>query len=656
MLRRLYLLGALAALTATVSLPISGATVANERSMPPAEVQRDKALVAERFFGSNEVAHRVSAAPWDASVVEASKAAASNLSDRAKPLQIGYPRDIPAAARSLPLASLLWQTLPDNSRVIRVEILAADAAAFRVAYRIDGPAAGLQVRFAGAGRDEVYASDAASGTGLMWSPVLEGDTGTLELRLMAGIDAAQFAVTLETLSHLIASPSNMGQKDIRQIGDSGSCNIDIACVSNPSTALLNAAKATAKMVFTTSAGSYLCTGTLLNSTSGADFFYSAAHCISAQSAASTLNTYWFFDAVSCDSKAIPPYQLVTGGATLLVTDPTLDVTLLQLRQAPPSGAIRTAWNATVISTNTNLIGLHHPSGDLKKFSQGTMQGYAMGPAAYGSDARPQFGKDSFITVRWTNGTTEGGSSGSGVFTFNSAGYYELRGGLEGGGASCATPTGIDRYSRMDLLYTKLAPYLQPSAVIPATTSVQASMVEFFNPQADFYFISSRENEKSLLDGLVDGNSNHLWFRTSYWFKTDPVISGFTAPITRYFIPGAAKNGTRGTHFYTVLNSDRTLITNTGQERFASPSFGCSGVPNTFFCNEGTDSFIAPPLVSAGVNTCSASERKIYRTFRADSARYFNDGNHRYVTDATMYDYMVNDLGWAAEGVAFCATP
>jgi len=651
MLRRLYLLGALAALTATVSLPISGATVADERSMPPAEVQRDKALVAERFFGSNDVAYRVSAAPWDGSVVEASKAAASSLSDRAKPLQIGYPRGIPAAARSLPLASLLWQTLADNSRVVRVEILAADAAAFRVAYRIDGPAAGLQVRFAGAGRDEVYASDAASGNGLMWSPVLEGDTGTLELRLMAGVDVAQFAVTLETLSHLIASPSNMGQKDIRQIGDSGSCNIDIACVSNPSTALLNAAKATAKMVFTTSAGSYLCTGTLLNSTSGADFFYSAAHCISAQSAASTLNTYWFFDAVSCDSKAIPPYQLVTGGATLLVTDPTLDVTLLQLRQAPPSGAIRTAWNATVIPTNTNLIGLHHPSGDLKKFSQGTMQGYAMGPAAYGSDARPQFGKDSFITVRWTNGTTEGGSSGSGVFTFNSAGYYELRGGLEGGGASCATPTGIDRYSRMDLLYTKLAPYLQPSSVIPATTSVQASMVEFFNPQADFYFISSRENEKSLLEGAVDGLSNRLWYRTGYWFKTDPSPSSTTSSITRYYIPGAAKGGSRGTHFYTALNSDKSAITGTGKERFAP----CDTTPNGFFCNEGTDSYIASPIKTGTVADCFADEQKIYRVFRG-APRYVDDGNHRYVTNADIYNYMVGDLGWTGESVNFCAKP
>ena len=652
MLQRWCLLGVLTAVTAMLSLPISAATVSDERSMPPAEVQRDKALVVERFFGSNDVAHRVSAAPWDASVVEASKAAASNASDRAKPLQIGFPRDIPTAARSLPLTSLPWQTLPDSSRVVRIEVLVADAVAFRVAYRIDGPAAGLQMRFAGAGRDEVYASDASSGAGLMWSPVLEGNLGTLELRLMPGIDAAQFGVTLETLSHLIASPSNLGQKDVRQIGRSGSCNIDIACVSNPSAALLNAAKATAKMVYTTDTGSTsACTGTLLNSTSGADYFFGAAHCISTQSSASTLNTYWFFDAVSCDSLAIPPYQLVTGGATLLLTDVTMDVTLLQLRQAPPSGAVRSAWNATVIPTNTNIVGLHHPSGDLKKFSQGAMQGYAGGPAAYGNDARSQFGKDSFITVRWTNGTTEGGSSGSGAFTFNTAGYYELRGGLEGGAASCGTPTGIDRYSRMDLLFTKLAPYLQPSAVIPVSTSAQSSMVEFFNPQSDFYFISSRENEKSILDGIRDASANHLWFRTGYWFKTDPTPSSLTSSITRYFIPGAAKSGTRGSHFYTALNSDKSTISATGKERFAP----CDSVPNGFFCNEGTDSYIASPIKTGNVSDCLPNEQKIYRVFRG-APRYVDDGNHRYVTNADIYNYMVGDLGWTGESVNFCAKP
>ncbi len=663
MLQRLCLLGALTALTATL---YTGSVHADElRSMAPGVVQGQKSLPVEHFFGSNTVAHRVTASPWNAAVVEAAKKATDKHTERSKALQIGYPRDIPANERSLPLTALPWQSLTDGSHVARIEVLAADAFAVRIGYHVDGPAAGLQVRFSGVGRGDVYAATVTD-TDPAWSPVLEGDTATVELRLLPGFDAAQFRVSLDQLSHIVVPPGSLGQKDVRQIGAAGSCNIDIACVSNPSTALLDAAKAVAKMVFTDTGSSYLCTGTLLNSTAGANYFYAAAHCISSQSVASTLNTYWFFDAVSCDSIAVPPYQLVTGGADLRVTDLTTDVTLLQLRQSPPIGAIPAAWNATVIPTGANLIGLHHPSGDLKKFSQGSMLGYSKGPAAYDTAPRPQSGKDSFITVQWAQGTTEGGSSGSGVFTYNTscgggAPCYELRGGLEGGAASCGEPTGADRFSRMDLMFSKLATYLKPSAVIPASTSTQSSMVEFFNPQFDFYFISSLENEKATLDAIQDANANHLWYRTGYWFKTNPAASAFTAPITRYYIPGAAKNGARGSHFYTVLDSERTLITNTGTERFRHPTFGCDGVPNLYFCNEGTDSYVAPPLISSGTATCLDTERKIYRAFRADSSRYFNDGNHRYLPDdvnkqASMYKYMVNDLGWAGEGVAFCATP
>ena len=70
--------------------------------------------------------------------------------------------------------------------------------------------------------------------------------------------------------------------------------------------------------------------------------------------------------------------------------------------------------------------LHHPSGDLKKWSQGTSPGYQtftrrleLHPATY------------------SQGTTEGGSSGAALLTFNcGGGFYEVRGGLFGGDASC----------------------------------------------------------------------------------------------------------------------------------------------------------------------------------------------------------------------------
>ena len=635
------------------------------RSMPPAEVTGSKAAFVERFLGAADVAHRISAEPWDASVATASKAASATSGvggARAKPLQIGYPRDIPALLRNVPLAVLPWQTLVDGSQVIRAEVNAAAAVALRVGFRVEGPALGLQLRFAGNGRDEVYSAIALPDAELTWSPVLEGETATIELRLLPGFTASQFRLTLERLSHLTISPAELGRKDTNQIGKSGACNIDIACVNTPSAALLSIAKSTAKMVITGADGrSGSCTGTLVNSESGGDYFFTAAHCISDQATASSLNTYWFFDAVACNSIAIPPYQLVGNGANLVMTDVTLDVTLVRLALAPPTGAVRAAWNATIIPTDANVVGVHHPKGDLKKFSRGNMLGYQPGPALDDGRARVQFGKDSFTTVRWDLGTTEGGSSGSGVFTLKTdcgagSACYELRGGLWGGEASCANPDGADQFSRMDLLYTRLAPFLQPSAVIPATTAAQASMVEFFNPQSDFYFITSRENEKTLLDTLSDANKNQLWYRSGYWFKTDPAQSTFTAPITRYQIPGAAKNFTRASHFYTVLAKDRSLITGTGKERIASPNFGCSGVPNGYFCNEGTDSFIAPPITTTAQPSCLATEQPIYRVFRADSTRYFNDGNHRYLTNPSMFVYMVNDQGWANEGIAFCAKP
>jgi len=617
------------------------------RSAPQGVVQSGKVAPVERFLGRAGRAYSIEASAWDREIATRQKAAQSNADgEKRKPMQVGFPRDIPATAQVLPISSLDWQSLSDGSKVAFVTVTASEAAGMRVAYRVDGPSTGLDVRFAGSGRDEVYLADTA-GKDLLWSPVLEGDTATMELHLKRGYDVSQFDVRVEMLSHMTSAGARLGQKDARDIGDSGSCNIDIACVSNPSQALLDAAKATAKMVFTDTTGTYLCTGTLLNSSSGGFFFYGAAHCIDTQAAASTLNTYWFFDAVSCNNLAIPPYQLVTGGATLLVTDPTMDVTLLQLRQAPPNGAILAAWNASVIPTGATVVGLHHPSGDLKKFSQGNMRGYAKGPAAYGSTPRFQAGKDSFITVQWFNGTTEGGSSGSGVFTFNSAGYYELRGGLEGGGASCSSLSAIDRYSRMDLVFTKLAPYLQPSAIIPASTAAVGTMVEYFHPQAIYYFMTSRESEKSALDSARDANSNPIFYRTGYWFKVDPFSSSTTSSVTRYLVPGAAQGGTRPSHFYTALNADKTAITATGRERFAT---NCTGVPNGFFCNEGIDSYVALPVGTGSGASCFAGEIPIYRVFRTSP----DDGNHRYLTNSGMYQYMVTDQGWAGEFVNFCA--
>ncbi len=667
----------LTALVALTTTPIFAAvfeqtssvptTVAGQQlSAPQALFESKKAAVVERFVSTAPTAHVIDVGPLKAS--DGLKSTVSKRGDFEKrtALQIGFPREIPVALRTLPLTALPWQKQPDGSQALTVEVLASDAAGIRVGYRFEGPAAGAQLRFAGSANPEIFKVDAAKNSELHWSPTMEGDRGTIEMRVLPGFEPGAFKLTFEQLSHLKTAGAGLSTAKARDpalcrdspldIGCSESCNIDVACVSNPSQGLLSIARATAKIIYTNGGSTFLCTGTLLNSNpqTNRPYFFTAAHCIDNQASASSLESYWFLDAVACGSKAPPPFQRVTGGAALLVSDIAMDVTLLQLNDEPPTGAVLAGWDATVIPTNAVVVGIHHPSGDLKAYSQGAMQGYGRGPQ-FCDEARtqtcPTYLRDSYIRIRWEQGTTEQGSSGSGVFTFNqSNGTYSLRGGLEGGAASCANPAGVDRYSRMDLLFTKLAPYLQPSGVVPPSNAVTSTMVEYYRPDLNYYFITSREPEKDLLNTFRDGNQNLVFYPTGNSFKTDTASSPSTSSVIRYFNPNSANQNQRGLHFYTASNADKQALTGSGLERFLP------ACPDRFWCNEGVDSYVTTPF-NPGVNgTCPAGLRPIYRSFR----RNFDDGTHRFLPSVGAYQYVLSGSGmsetWDPEGVAFCARP
>jgi len=72
-------------------------------------------------------------------------------------------------------------------------------------------------------------------------------------------------------------------------------------------------------------------------------------------------------------------------------------------------------------------------------------------------------------VGWLSGTTEGGSSGSGLFVRGGDGRYRLHGGLYGGYAACSNSGNLaatqnrDWYSRLDLVFPRIEQYLAPVA-------------------------------------------------------------------------------------------------------------------------------------------------------------------------------------------------
>ncbi len=576
---------------------------------------------------------------------------ATKAKDSSKPmvkaarLQIGFARVVPEADQVIELASLDWRAAGDGSRAARLTITSASAAALRVGVRIKDVPPELTMRFMGSSPAAQpfgpFAVDKVRRPSVFWSPVLEGDTATVELALPAGA-AAQGTLQLTRVSHLLAAgvtlSSNANLKAL-DIGAADTCETDVACLTTDMQAQARTAvNATARVLITTDGNTYLCTGTLLNDavSSNVPYFYTANHCldntdapgdtkaISAE-ASDTINTYWFFQASACNSTAVPAYALLAGGATLLARGVDYDWALVRLNDTPPAGATFAAWNATgPLANGTSVIGIHHPEGDLKKVSQGSTTGYQ----TYDDGS-------SFLRVRWELGVTEPGSSGSGLFTFNNAvGAYELRGGLYGGGSSCTTPRTPDAYSRLDVGYPLLQQYLAPAAPHP---NGEVVVVEFYNVDLDDYFITAAPAEIADLDAGVHPG----WVRTGLRFlaygNAQSAPSG-AVPVCRFYVRPEVGDS----HFYSasVAECAATLA-----------RFGAS-----WAYESAAVFYVLLPDPTTG--SCGANMKPIYRFYNAA-----NGIHHRYTTEVDVRDDLIAQGVWKQEGyglppeqVVMCAPP
>jgi len=389
----------------------------------------------------------------------------SNSATFHKKLQIGIGREIVATKGLAGSAALQWTPVADGLAA-HWEVSSSGAHALRVGLAVGRLPAGAELRFAGR-KDlgTVYGpfrpGDIAAGE-TYWSPVLEGDAAIVEVFVPTGTANSEVAMSIARLSHLFASPSDPNLESLAKA--SQSCEVDLICLSSGNAALASVGKSVAKMTFSDGqgGGTYLCTGTLLNTTNSSftPYFYSANHCMSTQASANTLTTHWFYDRTSCGSgSAGSSYTQLTGGATLLYANAASDALLLRLNGSPPAGAVFAGWDSNTLSSGIALTAVHHPAGDFKKVSLATMGGFGS----------PFDSSTGFIISSWnstTTGVTEGGSSGSGIFTVNStSGQYQLRGGLYGGPSSC-TASGAslrDYYSRFDQVFPAISQYLAPTS-------------------------------------------------------------------------------------------------------------------------------------------------------------------------------------------------
>ncbi|MEO8974549.1 MAG: trypsin-like peptidase domain-containing protein [Casimicrobiaceae bacterium] len=596
------------------------------RSVPPA---RSTAMPMQKAQGSLLLGAAASALQIALTVPTAAELATLKVAPvtgaKAKPASIGFGRDVPAGERTIALASLNWQPTAEGGRAAQIVITSPSAAALRVALQMQLTDPDVVIRMQGSAAQAkvigpIAANAIAEATARMgewWSPILEGSSATLEIAVSASVDVAKSTLTLSRVSHLTRAGAALAPSvaKLTGIGTSGSCEIDWKCEA-PSPTLTNSANAVARMVFTVESGdSYLCSGTLVNDSiaSQTPYLFTADHCIDSDYTASTLNTYWFYDSQACGSNTPAQYVLLSGGATMLGRSVAEDWVVVRLNQPAPVGTYFSAWNADPVSSGA-VIDLHHPSGDLKKWSAGSLTGYETVELADDS-GDPQINYTAARVV-WSQGVTEPGSSGSGLLTFLASGnYFELRGGLSGGESSCSAQHAPDYYSRFDQMLPKMRDYLAPGTNAPN----EAIVVEYYNQSLNHYFMTQNPVEINDLDtGLFVG-----WERTGLRFLAYTTQVPGTNPVCRFYrAPGFGDS-----HFYSASPAECAVIVNNP----AYPGWILES-SNVFY--------IALPSASGA---CASGTHPLWRFFHTTAT------NHRYTDDISIRDTLRADPDWIAEG-------
>ena len=367
-----------------------------------------------------------------------------------------------------------WDTLDDGSKLWRVRVRAVGATDLRIAFAHFALPRGATLYLIGA--DGFYQgpytrTDAPDGS--FHSPVVPGDIATVELRLPP---RAAGGAQEQQISDIGAGFRDLFKRSkVGDPGSSGACNVDVACpLGQP---YPNEIRAVGYYEFQANDGYYICSGTLVADVphDRRNYFLTAHHCVSIASEAQSMVVYWNYQSTQCGGIAAPPGGFFADdqhGANLRATRADSDFTLVELSGTPDTDwdLYYAGWDASG-TVPGSTIGIHHPSGDMKKITAGPQPTTIDGCISSTNGSATHW-----KTGPYSQGTTEGGSSGSGLFIAAGSASPDRRliGTLSGGSALCSdiSPTqpndGYDCYGKLSVGWNgssaaaRLRDWLDPS--------------------------------------------------------------------------------------------------------------------------------------------------------------------------------------------------
>jgi|WetSurMetagenome_2_1015567.scaffolds.fasta_scaffold00215_28 PKD repeat protein len=241
-----------------------------------------------------------------------------------------------------------------------------------------------------------------------------------------------------------------------------------------------------KYSFSDAGSSYLCSGALINNTNvdGKGYFLTANHCVSAGTVAATVIAYFNYENPACTDIA-SYFRQTIAGASLITTGANSDYTLLLFTSYIPISykPYYAGWDAGGVAA-TNTTGIHHPHGYKKKISIDNDPAVSY-EKTLSWDNNKTTPAGTHWQVRFDEGITAGGSSGSPLFDQN----HRIVGQLHGGG------TIYDFYGKLSYsfinpggTYSSLKSYLDPTNTGVTALNGYYPSTNYPDPQflCDFY--------------------------------------------------------------------------------------------------------------------------------------------------------------------------
>lgn len=377
----------------------------------------------------------------------------------------------------------IWSTLPTGDRVwqLHVKYAGAEALSFLFeTFKIYGQTTVRVFNNAGKQLHKTVTADDVMDHFQQNIALCFGDEMTLEITEPVGTKTSDIL-----LDRIVFNYRSTGNPVVAKINESDNCEINVNC-SPVGDNWKDEKNGVARIYVVDPTGAGWCSGSLVNNTANdcKPLFLTALHC-GVDATTSNYNQWRFFfkyEAVGCTNPTVAGtlddyfingcVKLAssndgggdTGSDFLLVQLGTIanETATINKLKLSTFGAFWNGWDANTTAT-TGGVGIHHPSGDIKKIS--TFNGNTNSTGWNGN------GLQSHWRISWSSnsnghGVTEGGSSGSPLFN-NSNG--RIIGTLTGGGSFCTSLTSPDYYGKMSFHWTsngtpaneQLKTYLDP---------------------------------------------------------------------------------------------------------------------------------------------------------------------------------------------------